>query len=139
MNFPFVTSVYAALLALVFIALSFWVGGGRGKYKISLGDGGNPELLGRIRAHANFAEFVPLILILVALLEGRRTSIYLIHALLFALLVGRIMHPLGMTAPAGSARQGIFRGTGATLTMIVLLVAAVSLLVEAVMTPIGIG
>jgi len=136
MAFPFVTSVYAALLALLYLALSAWVSAGRTRLKVMLGDGGDANLLARIRAHANFAEYVPLILILVALLEGRRTSIYIIHALLFTLLVARLAHPIGIVAAPGSAREKTFRGLGAGLTYLVLLLSAVALLVAAIQTPI---
>ena len=135
MAFPFVTSVYAALLALLYLALSAWVSAGRTRLKVMLGDGGDANLLARIRAHANFAEYVPLILILVAMLEERRTSIFIIHALLLTLLVARIMHPIGMAAPDGSARSSMFRGIGAGANLLVLIAAAVILLVSGVTTP----
>jgi uncharacterized membrane protein YecN with MAPEG domain len=135
MNFPFVTSVYAALLTLVFLAISFWVSAGRGKYGVFVGDGGQPGLLARMRAHANFTEYVPLALLLVALLEGRRTSIYIIHALLFVLLIARILHPFGMVAPPKSRRLIFCRGLPATATWLVMIVAAVLLLVKAVTAP----
>jgi len=135
MAFPFVTSIYAALLALIFIVISFWVSAGRGKYGVNVGDGGNPNLLARMRAHANFAEYVPLILILVLLLEGRRTSIYIIHLLLLPLLIARILHPFGMVAPSGSSQSKICRGLGAGVTFLVLIIAAVLLLVKGITTP----
>src|SRR3546814_5797173 len=46
----------------------------------------------RIRGHANFVEYVPLCLLLIAILEFSHFSIYLIHALGLALLIGRILH-----------------------------------------------
>ena len=132
MQFPFVTSFYAALLALVFMAISFWISAGRSKYQIHVGDGGNANLLARMRAQANFVEYVPLILILVLLLEGRRTSIYIIHILLLALLISRILHPFGMVAPPKSARQALCRGVGAGVTWLVLIAAALLLLFRAI-------
>ncbi len=128
MNFPYVTSIYGALFGLLLVALSVWVGTGRGKYKVLLGDGNTPELRARIRAHANFTEYVPLILLLVALLEGRRTSIFIIHALLLSLLVARIIHPFGLISPEGGTRHNTLRGIGAAVTMLVLIVTCVILL-----------
>jgi uncharacterized membrane protein YecN with MAPEG domain len=58
-----VTPIYAGLLAIVFVLLSARVILGRfGPGNPSLGDGGNLDMLRRIRGHANFAEYVPLTL-----------------------------------------------------------------------------
>jgi hypothetical protein len=115
-----VTPFYAGLLALWFFVLSARVMQRR-QGGIWLGDGGDPRMLRVIRGHANFAEYVPLILLLMALLELGRTSIYVLHALGIALLVARLLHgyALGFT---DFFKFGRFVGAG--LTMIVLLVAA---------------
>lgn len=86
-----VTPLYAGLLALWFLLLSARVVSGR-RGGISLGDGGDPQMLRRIRGHANFAEYVPLALLLMALLELSRFSIYVIHAIGLMLLIGRLLH-----------------------------------------------
>jgi uncharacterized membrane protein YecN with MAPEG domain len=130
MTYPVLTSGYAAVLALIFMALSAWVVAGRAQFKVNHGDGGNVRLNRRIRAHANFAEYVPLILILVALLEMRATSRFTIHALLLPLLVARVSHPFGMLAPEASLPQFVFRGASVVVTWLVMIVAAVLLLVE---------
>ena len=57
------------LLALFFVVLTFRVIGKRRVARISLGDGGDRGLLRRQRAHANFAEYVPLALILMICAE----------------------------------------------------------------------
>ena len=87
-----VTPIYAGLLALVYFALSYRIILMRGPGMPSLGDGGNPVLLRRIRAHGNFAEYVPFILLMIGLLElGKFPSQYL-HALGITLLVARLLH-----------------------------------------------
>lgn len=65
-----ITTGYAALLALLLLALSMRVVDGRRRFGVNLGDGGNAAMQRRIRAHANFIEYVPLLLILLALLEA---------------------------------------------------------------------
>jgi len=135
MAFPYVTSMYAALLGLVLVFISVWVSAGRGKYDVFVGDGGQPNLLARMRAQANFVEYVPLILILVLLLEGRRTSIYIIHLLLLPLLIARILHPFGMVAPSKSPQQLLCRAIPAGITWLVLIVAALLLLYKGIMYP----
>ena len=87
-----VTPIYAGLLALWFLVLSARVVQRRTSAKINLGDGGDAEMQRRIRAHANFAEYVPLLLVLLGFLELRHQSIYLLHALGATLLVARLLH-----------------------------------------------
>ncbi len=130
MTYPLVTSGYAALLALVFVTLSAWVVAGRATFKVNHGDGGNVRLNRRIRAHANFAEYVPFILFLVALLEARATSRFTVHALLLPLLIARVAHPFGMLAPEASIQQFAFRGASVVVTWIVLTAAAILLLLD---------
>jgi uncharacterized membrane protein YecN with MAPEG domain len=86
-----ITPVYAGLLALWFAVLSLRVIGQR-RTGISLGDGGDPQMLRKIRAQANFAEYVPFILLLMAFLEMAGTSPVVLHGLGVATLVGRLLH-----------------------------------------------
>lgn len=128
MAFPTVTAGYGALLGLIYVALSFWVVAGRGRFRVIHGDGGDERLNRRIRAHANFAEYVPLILILCALLEAAGAGRFTMNALLFPLLVARIIHPFGMIAPENSRQQFLCRAPGALLTWLVLIAVAILLL-----------
>ncbi len=116
-----VTPLYAGLLALLFIALGLRVVQLRQK-GISLGDGGDPRMLRVIRGHANFAEYVPLALLLMGILEWGRTSIYLLHALGLTLLVSRVLHGYALSY---TAKFRFGRIWGATLTFVVLAVAGV--------------
>ena len=129
MIFPATTAFYAAILALVYLGLSGWVMAGRLSGNVLHGDGGDADLQKRIRSQANFGEYVPIALILIGLLEGRGASHTIVQALLIALLVGRLLHPVGMFAPANSPRQFACRGGGILLTFGAVLVAAVLLLV----------
>ena len=135
MAFPLVTATYAAILGLIFAALSLWVMAGRLTSGILHGDGGRETFGRRMRAHANFTEYVPIILILIALLEMMRTSIYLITILLVILVIARLMHPFGMLAPVNSMRQYVFRGLPAVATLAVLTIAAVTLLARCLSVP----
>lgn len=128
MTYPALTATYAGVLALIYFALSIWVIVGRGTYRVLHGDGGIDRFNRRIRAHGNFAEYVPLIIVLVALLEGGGASATTVHALLLPLVVARIIHPFGMLAPEGSLQQYAMRAPGATVTLIVMVAAAVKLL-----------
>lgn len=131
MVFPAVTAFYGGLFGLIFVALSVWVVAGRARYRVHHGDGGSDPLQRRIRSQANFAEYVPLALLLVALNEAAGARGWTIHALLLALLVARLAHPFGMTAPEASARQFALRGPAIVVTWLAIAIAAVMLLARA--------
>jgi len=61
------------LTATAAVFLNIWlgvrIGQYRGKFKVSVGDGGHEPLLRRMRAQANFIECAPFVLILIAGLE----------------------------------------------------------------------
>ena len=91
-----VTALYASLLTPLFVILSVRVIAMRRDTGAPLGDGGNPELLRSMRVHANFAEYVPLALILLGLAESLHTSVWLLHCFGWALLIGRLSHAIGV-------------------------------------------
>ncbi|MDP3859230.1 MAG: MAPEG family protein [Stagnimonas sp.] len=114
-----VTPLYAGLLAIWFFLLSLRVVQQRG-HGVSLGDGGDSELLRRIRGHGNFAEYVPLILLMMALLELTKHSTLLLHAMGLTLLVARVLHGVALSY-TGAWKFGRFYGT--LLTFALLLIA----------------
>jgi uncharacterized membrane protein YecN with MAPEG domain len=124
-----VTPLYAGLLVLWFLVLSIRVIRRRGSEKIYLGDGGNPRMARVIRGHANFTEYVPLALLLMAMLEMSHYSIYLLHALGIALLIARLLHGYALSFTEKS-RFG--RVAGASLTFLVLGIEAVLCIYQAV-------
>lgn len=116
MEFP-VTSLYAALLGLMFILLSDLVSRTRKKRQVSLGHGGDPMLERIMRAHGNFVEYVPFGLILLLLLEMSDASTWALQLFGLMLLVGRALHAYGMLFPDGVI-SGRFWGTALTWLMI---------------------
>jgi hypothetical protein len=95
-----ITLTAAAALALLHIWLSLRSSAVRLKAKIPMGDGGNPIMLQRMRAHANFVENAPFFLALLGLLElnGAWSTLLWGAAVLF--VVGRVAHAFGMDRPA---------------------------------------
>ena len=91
-----ITSIYASLLALLIVRLSVAVIKLRRKNRVSVGDGGNEELQLAIRAHANAVEYIPIALMLLLMLELNGAPKILIHILGVTLLVGRILHAMGL-------------------------------------------
>ena len=120
------TAFYTALLALVLIVLSIRVIGVRRSRQISLGDGNDADLRGRIRAHGNFTEYTPMALLLMAGVEGYGFDQIIVHGLGLALLAGRISH-----AAAVSPVQQIMplRVAGMTLTLGVISASALLVIV----------
>ncbi|MFQ3596334.1 MAG: MAPEG family protein [Sphingomonadaceae bacterium] len=119
-----IVSTTAALLALILVGLSLRVSAVRRSAGVSVGDGGNPLLLARIRAHANFVEYVPIALILLLLVEQQAGSGALAPALGAILVVSHLLHPIGMERPA----PNLFRVAGTLGTWVVLVVLAGALL-----------
>lgn len=123
-----VTPLYAAILAAVFLVLTARVVQLRNSTRVSLGDGGDISLQRAIRAHANFAEYVPLALLMLMILEASRFSIYLVHAIGVALVIARVLHGYAL----GFTREFRFgRFAGVALTVAVLVVEAVLCLYQA--------
>jgi uncharacterized membrane protein YecN with MAPEG domain len=64
--------------------------------KISIGDGGNLRLIARMRAQLNFAEYTPVVLILIALVELAEGTQFWLWGVAALYILGRILHPFGM-------------------------------------------
>ena len=94
-----VTSIFASILAIIFMRLSFHVIGLRRKNKVAVGTGGVDELDRAIRAHGNFSEYVPIGLILLGALELNGAPIALVVALGVLLTLGRLIHAKGINEP----------------------------------------
>lgn len=91
------TPAYAALFAFIFIVLSARTIILRGRFKIGIGWGDEPMLERAMRAHANFAEYVPFAILLVFFLETQLSHPALIHSLYLTLLLGRLLHAYGIS------------------------------------------
>jgi len=117
-----VTLITAGLLALLLLFLGGYVIAGRVKFKIDLGDGGIPAMRQRMRAQANFVEYVPLALILLLLVEKESIGPrWLAAAMAVTLVVARLWHAQGLLSKEGTS-AGRFMGTN--LTGLVILVGA---------------
>ena len=124
-----ITAIVAALLGLILIKLSFAVINLRRENKVSLGSGGNDALERAIRAQANFTEYVPTGLILIACLEVNGAPWWLVLIPGLTLIVGRVFHALGInhTPPNFSKRVLGMKFTFHTLIALAVLNLAWSL------------
>src|SRR5450631_587164 len=91
-----ITSAYLAVLALLYDVLALQVTRLRRGNRVLFGDGDNIKLRSAIRTHANFAEYVPIIALMVAMLEMSGMPAVRVHLLMAALLLARVLHPIGM-------------------------------------------
>jgi uncharacterized membrane protein YecN with MAPEG domain len=91
--------------------INFWLGVRIGQLRIgkriSVGDGGDPRLLARMRAHANFAEYAPIVLILIALIEFAVGSQLWLWVVAAVFVLGRILHGFGMDGAMRLRQIGI--------------------------------
>jgi uncharacterized membrane protein YecN with MAPEG domain len=102
-----VTAIYAGVLALIILALGINVTLNRIKLRISLGDGGNPQMLRMIRLHANAVEYIPIALLLMAIYEINGGSHAGLHIIGIALVAARLLQTGAMWSSdiAGAGRK----------------------------------
>lgn len=92
-----VTAFYASLLAALYLVLSVRVIDWRRQRRVELGHAEDAQLLRRIRVHANFAEYAPFALLLMALAEYITAPRLVVHLAGLLLLAGRLMHAYGLS------------------------------------------
>jgi uncharacterized membrane protein YecN with MAPEG domain len=117
--------LYSSLLALLFVGMSIRTLRMRRKLRIAIGDAENPAMLRAMRVHANFAEYVPLSLLLLYFVEASRANVWFVHALGASLLLGRVAHAYGVSQTKENYR---YRVIGMALTLTPLVAMAVRLL-----------
>lgn len=95
-----ITLTIAGAAALMNIWLAVRVSQLRVRHKVSVGDAGNARLASRMRAHANFVEYTPIFLILLALIELARGPQGWLWGVAIVYILARLAHPFGMDRPA---------------------------------------
>ena len=116
-----VTLSSAAAAGILAIWLMLRVGQVRTSEKVSVGDGGNEKVLRRMRAHANFVESAPFVVLLIGAIEAAGKGGAWLPYVAALYFIGRILHGFGMEG--GSLGWG--RSVGIIVTLLVLLGLAV--------------
>jgi uncharacterized membrane protein YecN with MAPEG domain len=116
-----VVPIYAALLAIGYLALAIGVIRLRQSRRISIGVGSDSDLERAVRVHSNFAEYVPFAVLLLFMVEMQGASRIFLHVLCLLLLFGRGAHAWGL-----SKKDLRFRTVGVVATFSV--IGAVSLM-----------
>lgn len=114
-----ITSLYAGLLAVLILLLSYRVVMLRRKFQVGIGAHGEKVLARAIRVHANAIEYIPMCLLLMAFAEMQQASVWLMHGTGIALMVARIIHAWGLSKSVG---KSFGRFYGVLLTWAVMLV-----------------
>ena len=122
-----ITPLYAALIALIFVVLSVRTLLLRRRLGIAIGTGEDQQLTRAMRVHSNFAEYVPLALILFYFLEVETDADLWIHVLGVSLIIGRLLHAYGVSQVEENYR---FRVAGMLLTLGCLISASTRLIVS---------
>ena len=120
---PTITLLFASLHVLLMLVLLARISRHRHGQRIGLGDGGDAVLNRKIRVHGNFVEHAPIALLLLGLLELCGLQAVWLWTFGSALLLGRIMHAIGLSGSGGYS-MGRFWGTA--LTWLVLLAMAIA-------------
>jgi hypothetical protein len=107
----------AAAAAFTNIWLSMRIGMVRSAKKISVGDGGDEDLIRRMRAQANFIENTPIVLVLITVIELSRPGNWWLAGVAGLYVLGRFAHGVGMDG--GVFKLG--RMIGTLITMLTLL------------------
>lgn len=108
MSAPAATSVAAALLAILIVPLSLLVSAHRLRLGgVVFGDAGDEGLRRRIRAHGNFTEYAPTLLLTLALVELAGAPAAFVTALAVAVVGGRLLHAVGMLWFETPAPRGV--------------------------------
>jgi uncharacterized protein len=114
------TLTTAAACAVLSLWLALRISRWRVRDRVIHGDGGDPGRAAQVRAHANFAEYAPITLVLIAGIELARGPSPALWVLAAVFVAGRILHPFGMDRPAPNA----LRMAGILATWIVLALLA---------------
>ncbi len=120
---PKITLLFASLHVVLMLILAVRVVLHRRVQKIGIGDNGDTRLLRKIRAHANFVEYVPAALLMLALLELAGLAESWLWALGGTLLLARILHAAGLSRRSGYS-FGRFWGTILTWGVLMVMAAA---------------
>ena len=120
---PKITLLFASLHVLLMLVLLAPIPRYRSSRKVGLGDGGDKLLARRIRVHGNFVEHAPFALLVLALLELSGLPPAATWGFGGALLLGRVLHALGLSRGGGYS-FGRFWGTALTWLVFLLMALA---------------
>ena len=123
-----VTALTAIVLVPIFIRLAFGVIKKRQTHHVAIGSGDHADLETAIRAHGNFAEYVPFALVLMLSAEINGAPMWMVGLVALTLILGRLIHAAAI--PSGNLKN---RVTAMKLTFGALALGVVANLVPLVL------
>ena len=120
-----ITPIYMAVLAFMLAGLYLNVVRLRRKYKVGVGYGKSEALAKAVRAHANFVETVPFILLMMAVLESMGMIGMVLHGMGAMLLFSRVLNIWGLSESTGVSMG---RMAGGVITVLLFVVGGILLL-----------
>lgn len=128
-----ITALFAGISTLIYLRLTLTVVRLRRLYRIPIGAGNNKELQAAINSHSNFAQYVPLSIILIALCEIQNIPKILLAITAICIILGRLIHIQAITN-AKLTNPIPFRVIGMRLTLFPLLGLAILLIASCIWT-----
>lgn len=122
-----ITALTAAALAVLLVALAINTIRLRMKYSAAFGDHGHQDLVSSIRAHGNLAEYMPIGITLIGLLEASGVDFTILAGLATGFVGSRALNAIGLFNPPGP--PGPARSIGIVGTLLILLALAIWLAV----------
>ncbi len=122
---PTITPFYVGISAVLLVILTLYIVVLRNMLKVGMGDGGQPILMRAVRAHGNFTEFTPLLLVMLLLLELGGATPGFVQEMGIAIVLGRVLHAIGLAISSG---RTVPRALGVVITIAALLTGAWNLI-----------
>ena len=113
-----VTSFVAAISAIMLLITAIDTIRTRLRLKVAFGDGGDTKLIAAQRAHGNLAEYSPIVILLLGLLEMAHVHHLALMAIGAVFLAGRVAHVFGMYAVHVPGAAPVPRQIGVVLTFL---------------------
>ncbi len=112
-----VSFLYAGLCGLLLVVLSARVVLARRRFRVRFGAGTEEGMLLAIRVQANFAEYVPLAVLLLVIAEIQGLPAAALHVAGITLVASRVLHAAGLSRDPGTT-PGRLYGTAGTWLVI---------------------
>lgn len=123
-----ITPIYLGLGALFMAWLTVRVIQLRFRHRVGIGDGGESALARAIRVHGNCAEYLPLLLLITAVIELGGAPAWVVHLFGGATLLGRALHAYGFSRSEGASMARVL---GMALTFGVMIFGGLGLIAHA--------
>ena len=120
--------LWVAFSLILLLILSGLTSASRRKHRVSIGDGGHPQVTAASRAFGNAAEYMPIALVAVVLLALVGYPVWAIHLIGGGFILGRVLHAIGMVKTLEGQPPRVERMVGMLLTYLPLLASAVLLI-----------